>query len=248
MPNRICQCGRDVEHISDSPGRPRKYCMTCSPRRREISDQPVTLFCAVCGSYFDSRCKTVKYCSKKCSNRSRYLPGGSYNKNPIKCASCGCDTPRFSKSVEGRRRCVNCRNESKARTAANRPQSLTWSCLNCGKTKTRPPTKGQVPKYCGKQCEQLAAFHRRRARLADAFVEDVNRLEVFMADGWRCHLCGKLTDKTKPYPHPKSPTIDHVIPINRGGLHERSNCRTACARCNSAKQDRGGGEQFAFAF
>jgi 5-methylcytosine-specific restriction endonuclease McrA len=92
--------------------------------------------------------------------------------------------------------------------------------------------------------ESLATHgQRRRARLADAFVEDVDRLRVFEADGYRCHICRKMTNPARQVPHPKAPTIDHVIPLGRGGTHEPSNCRTACFSCNSSKGDRGGGEQ-----
>lgn len=91
--------------------------------------------------------------------------------------------------------------------------------------------------------QKHANEHRRRARQKAAFVANVYRKKVFEADQYRCHLCGKKTDKTKKVPHPKAPTIDHVVPLNRGGTHEPANCRTACFSCNSSKRDRGGGEQ-----
>lgn len=33
-------------------------------------------------------------------------------------------------------------------------------------------------------------------------------------------------------------TIDHVIPLSRGGEHLPANVQAACLRCNSAKHDR----------
>ncbi|AXH46941.1 HNH endonuclease [Mycobacterium phage Aminay] len=89
---------------------------------------------------------------------------------------------------------------------------------------------------------------RRRARKRNAYVAPVNRRKVFEADGYRCHICRRRCDKTKPAPHPRSPTIDHVIPLAAGGTHEPANCRTACFQCNAVKGDRGSGEQFALAF
>ena len=92
---------------------------------------------------------------------------------------------------------------------------------------------------------------RRRARKRDAFVAPVWRKKVYAADGYRCHLCNrKCKDKfsylpNSQVPHPLSPTLDHVIPLAKGGTHEPSNCRTACYECNNRKGDRGGGEQFA---
>lgn len=85
---------------------------------------------------------------------------------------------------------------------------------------------------------------RRRARKRDAFVENVSPKKVFTRDGYRCHLCGNKTDPTQVVPHPRAPTVDHVIPLDSGGTHEPSNCRCACFRCNCLKGNRGGGEQF----
>lgn len=79
-------------------------------------------------------------------------------------------------------------------------------------------------------------------------MEDVPPFQVFKADGYRCHLCGQLTDRTQSVPHLRAPTVDHIVPLSKGGKHERANCRTACYSCNAAKQDRGGGEQFALVF
>lgn len=84
---------------------------------------------------------------------------------------------------------------------------------------------------------------KRRALKRDAYVADVYRLKVYEADGYRCHLCGHMTDKTKQVPHPKAPTLDHIIPLAVGGTHEPLNCRTAHFECNSRKSYRGEGEQ-----
>lgn len=95
-------------------------------------------------------------------------------------------------------------------------------------------------------CKKMAK-DRRRALKHNAFVANVYRKSIFERDGYRCHLCGKSTDSSKPAPHPRAPTVDHVIPLARGGTHEPANCRTACFLCNSTKGDRGGGEQLALA-
>jgi 5-methylcytosine-specific restriction endonuclease McrA len=95
------------------------------------------------------------------------------------------------------------------------------------------------------------AEDRRRARKRDAFVAPVWRKKVFAADAYRCYLCNRKCKEQFIYlrnsqvPHPLSPTLDHVIPLAKGGTHEPGNCRTACFKCNTEKSDRGGGEQFA---
>lgn len=44
---------------------------------------------------------------------------------------------------------------------------------------------------------------------------------------------------TEVVPHPKAPTIDHVVPVSEGGDDTRTNVQLACFRCNSAKGARG---------
>lgn len=103
---------------------------------------------------------------------------------------------------------------------------------------------------CSATCQEIHARtvkktgkDRRRARERGAYIEDVSRKRVFERDGYRCHLCGRKTLKGKRAPHPRSPSLDHVIPLAKGGRHESINCRCACFLCNSRKGDRGGGEQ-----
>jgi len=40
-------------------------------------------------------------------------------------------------------------------------------------------------------------------------------------------------------PHPLAPTIDHVVPLAAGGLHEPANVQLAHFLCNARKSDRG---------
>jgi 5-methylcytosine-specific restriction endonuclease McrA len=45
---------------------------------------------------------------------------------------------------------------------------------------------------------------------------DKNRAKV-LATREVCGICGRPVDKTLKWPHPFSPTVDHIIPIDRGG-------------------------------
>ena len=92
--------------------------------------------------------------------------------------------------------------------------------------------------YCSRRCRWSDAKERRRALKRDAFVENVNRRHVFERDGWRCQLCRRMVDRSKSVPHPKAPTLDHIIPLAQGGTHEPKNVQLACFLCNSIKGDR----------
>jgi hypothetical protein len=74
----------------------------------------------------------------------------------------------------------------------------------------------------------VASSARRRARLAAVEVNDLTRDEwdaiLAAADG-RCAYCGKR----------RKLTMDHVIPISKGGHHTASNVIAACGPCNSSK-------------
>jgi 5-methylcytosine-specific restriction endonuclease McrA len=53
-----------------------------------------------------------------------------------------------------------------------------------------------------------------------------------------CRLCGDPMMMGQAVPHPKAPTIDHVIPLAKGGTHEPANVQAAHFLCNSIKGDR----------
>lgn len=73
--------------------------------------------------------------------------------------------------------------------------------------------------------------HRRRSRELEAFVEDcTDTIQKLMAST-QCHWCHKDFAGNKV-------TIDHVIPLSRGGKHRRDNLVAACQSCNSSKSDK----------
>lgn len=58
-----------------------------------------------------------------------------------------------------------------------------------------------------------------------------SRKHVFYRDGHRCQYC------TKFYPHSEL-TLDHVLPVVRGGETSWKNVVTACKKCNNVKAAR----------
>lgn len=54
-------------------------------------------------------------------------------------------------------------------------------------------------------------------------------------DGWRCHLCRARVDRKLQWPHPKSPTFDHLVPVSDGGTDEAANLALAHAACNLSR-------------
>lgn len=75
----------------------------------------------------------------------------------------------------------------------------------------------------------------RRARLATARVEAFSPREIFERDSWTCGICEEPIEPDLAYPAPMSASLDHIIPLARGGFHERLNCQAAHLICNVRK-------------
>jgi 5-methylcytosine-specific restriction endonuclease McrA len=58
------------------------------------------------------------------------------------------------------------------------------------------------------------------------------RQTIMRRDKYRCVYCGYTSHLT----------IDHVIPLSKGGSKDISNCVTACFYCNTRKGNRTPGE------
>jgi 5-methylcytosine-specific restriction endonuclease McrA len=54
-----------------------------------------------------------------------------------------------------------------------------------------------------------------------------------------CGICGKPVDFSYKYPHPLSPTVDHIIPVSKGGHpSDMDNLQLAHRCCNREKSDK----------
>lgn len=65
-----------------------------------------------------------------------------------------------------------------------------------------------------------------------------NKKKILMSQD-TCGICGKPVDKTLPGTDPMGPTIDHIIPIAKGGHPaDISNLQLAHRCCNRRKSDK----------
>jgi hypothetical protein len=161
-------------------------------------------------------------CGKHCKDRDRDSPEPRKKcyaclsaKEPRNCLSCGVtiDTPF-------RRRCGGC--------AAVRSSLSKREC--------RRRRKRIHGNFC---------THRKRCRKAGVPYTPVSRRKIFDRDKWKCRLCGcrLLNSFTRILGtrsvHPRSPTLDHVIPLAMGpGVcpgHIESNLQAACWECNTKR-------------
>lgn len=86
--------------------------------------------------------------------------------------------------------------------------------------------------------------HVRRARKRNASVgAPVLLAEIAERDGWRCHICRKRVGRKIAWPHPRSASLDHLVPLSKGGSHDPANVCLAHLGCNNSKGNRAVGEQ-----
>lgn len=126
--------------------------------------------------------------------------------------------------------------------AINKP--VLKECAHCGTEFTAIKYIDKVV-YCSIRCTKKAMKLTRRARKKNQFVEAVYRNEIIKRDNQTCQLCLKKVDLTKQAPHPLSVTMDHIIPLAKGGTHEPKNIQLAHFICNSRKRDSITGHQLA---
>lgn len=69
---------------------------------------------------------------------------------------------------------------------------------------------------------------RRRAKKNSVKNEQINLKIVMLAQSNTCLGCNTSFDLIKP-------TLDHIIPISKGGPHSQANVQFLCKSCNSRK-------------
>ncbi|MFE3429810.1 HNH endonuclease [Streptomyces sp. NPDC059171] len=118
-----------------------------------------------------------------------------------------------------------------------RPLRRRWFSACCPMCSTWFVTDNPKHQHCSPQCGRRASKDKRRALERDAFVAPVSRPWVYERDQWTCQLCREPVARDQVVPHPQAPTIDHIIPLARGGTHEPANVQLAHYWCNTIKSD-----------
>ncbi|MFD3741593.1 HNH endonuclease [Streptomyces sp. NPDC058629] len=116
-----------------------------------------------------------------------------------------------------------------------------WCSLECGnrhKAKAGPRLAPEVARERRRLSWQQKCRRRRAAKRGGAS-ETYTLVQIAERDRARCGLCGGRVAMKQRVPHPKAPTIDHVIPVSEGGDDTRANVQLAHFQCNSAKGARG---------
>jgi predicted nucleic acid-binding Zn ribbon protein/uncharacterized OB-fold protein len=175
--------------------------------------------CRQCGRNFTPKRARGAFCSRKCCGRA--------------------------KSLRNRQReSARLKRKTAARRARIPPRTCDW----CGRL--FKPARRSRARWCSQRCMaarwsndhpdvKRAEKLRRRARLRCSVVENIRPIDIYTRDRWTCQLC----HRPAPQPllgtrSPLRPTIDHILPIAKGGQHTHQNVQCAHSQCNSRKSAR----------
>ena len=174
------------------------------------------------------RRKAEQYAQEQAEATARMLP-------PKPCDGCGNEyQPRSARS----RFCTEaCRSKSRYVET----EKTKGICVHCGLSFLGRPQR----KYCGPRCAKKAnrkrtkaLSHKDRCRVWHRRYEAIDPYKVFERDNWMCGICFAPVDRDTVAPDPLSASLDHRIPLSKGGNHVWDNVRCAHFGCNSIKSDK----------
>lgn len=131
--------------------------------------------------------------------------------------------------------------QKRAMYLANKNQILEKSRIY----KLEHPEQRKVSRkiyYLANKEKAIVQNRKRRALKLGVCHKSYESNSIFERDGWVCQICGQKINKRLEYPHPRSKSIDHIIPLSKGGADAPINIQAAHLRCNLSKQARFGGQ------
>ena len=132
-------------------------------------------------------------------------------------------------------------NRSRSKQKYGEELQQRWAvCLYCKTlfSYRQHASKCKRRKFCTEGCGRRAAKQRRRhwAR-ANGKSEYISLDQIVRKHGGVCCSCGCITTRHSGRYKPTDATIDHIVPLSKGGLHVNGNVQLMCHLCNSIKGD-----------
>jgi 5-methylcytosine-specific restriction endonuclease McrA len=128
--------------------------------------------------------------------------------------------------------------ERKAYYQANKEaiKSKTREYAKANPEQTKAYLKAWIAANPDRYTEQRQSrSHVRRVRLYGGEYEKFTYAEIFERDNWICGICSEPINKELKWPDVKSVSLDHIIPVSKGGSHIRTNVQAAHLGCNIRK-------------
>lgn len=151
----------------------------------------------------------------------------------------GTKTRVFSYTTEDHKFCTSCltlREKTKFYKSSSTSDGLGTACKDCiTKRKDVEKIRAATTRYRARNPEKHKAQHRihqynRKAKIkaTDDGTVTEDLLKVLYSDTI-CPYCLEYVEESER-------TIEHVVPLSKGGLHSDSNLVMCCNGCNSSKR------------
>ena len=192
--------------------------------------------CAHCSQMFIAPRRDARYCTPLCSHRAKFERAklsGKYERQKAQKRETYRNTPRIP-SV----RPPNPRRQCAETDCARNAHGYGRCKMHYKRWKRQQGTYVYPPSEQWNDARRIRKDQRRALERGANGSERVDRQVVFERDAWMCRLCMRPTNRHADFPDPDYPTLDHIIPLARGGPHTYGNVQTACFRCNASKGDR----------
>lgn len=219
MPNLTCPTcsGKMPPRRAAGSGRQSQYCSPkCRPSDKAPSRAKVNAeSCTRCGGSMAGRRVDAKFCGEFCSDVWR----GVRLAEPLLervCALDGCNVA-FTPNRRGTKCC------------SERHGQAHWNRVSRAEGRQKNPAWDERRK---------AHYHKRRAQKSTTQVEDIRPIDIYERDIWLCGLCSTPVNPDTAWPDPMSPSLDHVLPLSKGGTHTYENVQLAHLTCNVSKGNR----------
>lgn len=242
---KICkECGKEFVpkyngHYDDSA----QYCsVECANNAQKDKSLYV---CKQCGKIFHRRKRgedQCEFCSRECSGKYKTEHRQMTQKKfffgfQLICKQCG--NTFFSSSKTATFCSEECRLQWKSEHAA--PMLIYFhECEHCGK-KFESPQKTR--KFCSDGCQRKSydKKHEIRRRTRKKINGDadysISLKRLYKRDQGICAICGEEVDMMCDPNSNEYGSIDHIIPLAKGGTHTWDNVQLAHRICNSNKRD-----------
>jgi len=124
--------------------------------------------------------------------------------------------------------------DARCRARHNRGNPRFKQCVMCGST-YEPLNDGIDPVTCSEACDIGKTRHYQAVRRGAKRAERFTVVSIMDRDGWVCGICGDPVSKDLKWPHPMSASLDHIVPVSKGGPHTRLNTQCSHLTCNQKK-------------
>lgn len=196
----------------------------------------INAICKICGKPYIKRNGKTKYCSDECKREATRI-------RQLKWREEHADYHKMYREAhpEARARFIEAHpNYDRDRSRLKRGTvEVERECVICGKlfTTTRPHKI-----TCSTNCRRKLRNRRNEIRLEGKVVDaDITLEKLFNRDAGKCYLCGEQcdwSDRAENVTGMRYPSIEHVVPISRGGVHSWENVKLAHFGCNIRKSSK----------